>query len=55
MKEPCYCGALDCPRCYPSLYKHAIIDLAHEEHQDPTILPQDCLECQQLFEPLDQE
>ncbi len=38
MYEPCCCGALDCPRCYPSTYKDSrLYDFYEDEYPNHEI------------------
>ena len=35
MKEPCLCGATDCPRCYPMTWRENILYDKYEDSDDP--------------------
>jgi hypothetical protein len=33
-REPCLCGALDCPRCYPFSWKENLAELMGEYEEE---------------------
>ena len=46
--EPCLCGAPDCPHCFPWSYKEFRRRAAHEDHEDPSLEPDECPECRSI-------